>query len=259
MATGTWIAAVLTSAAIAGAPAAAPANSKLSVAAAANLKPALEEVGRAFERKRGGARVVITYGASGVFVSQIHQGAPFDVFLSADREYPARLIQSGLATAEDEVVYAIGKLVLWVPRGSPLDIEMAGLRSVADRRLRKLAIANPAIAPYGRAAVAALEAAGVYRAVKDRLVLGANVSQTAQFAESGAADAALLPLSLARIPLLQQSGRAVAVPDAWYPRLEQSGVVLRSSPRAALGRAFLSFLTGPAGREILARHGYGLP
>jgi molybdate transport system substrate-binding protein len=232
---------------------------KLSVAAAANLKPALEEVARSFERQRAGVKVVITFGASGGLVSQIRQGAPIDVFLSADREYPAKLIEAGLATARDEVVYAIGKLVLWVPRASPLDIEAVGLRSVADRRLRKLAIANPAIAPYGRAAVAALRAAGVYDAVKDRLALGENVSQTAQFAHSGAADAALLPLSLARVPLLATSGRMVEVPQDLYPRMEQSGVVLRSSPRAAQGREFLSFLAAPAGREILARHGYGLP
>jgi molybdate transport system substrate-binding protein len=253
-----WV--LATAAAIAGgsAPAGRP-TAKLSVAAAANLKPALEEVARAFERGRAGSEVVITFGASGTFVAQIHQGAPFDVFLSADREFPAKVVETGMAAAEGEVVYAIGKLALWVPKASPLEVEKTGLRSVADPRLRKLAIANPAIAPYGRAALAALRAAGVYEAVKDRMVLGQNVSQAAQFAQSGAADAALLPLSMVRAPALQQSGRAVAVPDAWYPRLEQSGLVLRASPHAALGREFLSFVTGPAGRSILARHGYGLP
>jgi molybdate transport system substrate-binding protein len=255
-----WIACVLAAAAMGWAhAAAAPRGEKLSVAAAANLKPALEEVARAFERRHPGLEVAITFGASGVFVSQIHQGAPFDVFLSADREYPAKLVEAGLSAREDEVVYAIGKLVLWVPRASPLDAKAAGLRAVADSRVRRLAIANPAIAPYGRAAVAALRAAGVYDAVKDRIALGENVSQVAQFAQSGAADAALLPLSLARAPPLDNSGRMIEVPEAWYPRLEQSGLALRRSPRPALARAFLVFLTAPIGREILARHGYGLP
>jgi molybdate transport system substrate-binding protein len=236
-----------------------PSQEVLSVAAAANLKPAIEELERAFEGERAGRDVVITLGASGNFFAQIHNGAPFDLFLSADREFPTRLVDAGLARAADEKVYAIGKLVLWAPKDSPLDLEKRGLRAVADPRLRKLALANPTLAPYGRAAEAALRKAGVYEAVKDKLVLGQNVSQAAQFAQSGGADAALLPLSVARAPALARAGRWVAVPEEWYPRLEQSGVILQSSRNAALAREFLSFVTGPRGREILARHGYGLP
>jgi molybdate transport system substrate-binding protein len=231
----------------------------LSVAAAANLKPAIEELKRAFEQQHPGREVAITLGASGNFFAQIQNGAPFDVFLSADRDFPKRLVDAGLARAEDEKVYAIGKLVLWAPKESPLELERSGVRALADPRLRRLAIPNPALAPYGRAAEAALREAGVYPAVREKLVLGQNVSQAAQFAQSGAADAAFLPLSIARAPALAQTGRWVAVPEEWYPRLEQSGVVLRSSRNVALAREFLSFVTGSAGREILGRHGYGLP
>jgi molybdate transport system substrate-binding protein len=244
---------------VGGVASAQPRAHSLSVAAAASLKPVIEELERAFEQERGDCDVVITLGASGSFVAQIQNGAPFDVFLSADRDYPKRLVEADLARAEEEKVYAIGKLVVWAPKDSPLALEQSGLRALADPRLRRLAIPNPALAPYGRAAEGALRRAGVYPAVKEKLVLGQNVSQAAQFAQSGAADAAVLPLSIARAPALAETGRWVAVPDEWYPRLEQSGVVLRSSRNAALARELLSFVTGTAGREILARHGYGLP
>src|SRR5919197_467040 len=252
--------AVLAAAALASATGSATQTPRpLSVAAAANLKPAIEELKRAFEREHPGWEVAITLGASGTFFAQIQNGAPFDVFLSADREFPKRLVEAGLARAADEKVYAIGKLVLWAPKESALALEEKGLRALADPRLHRLALANPAVAPYGRAAEAALRQAGLYEAVRDKLVFGQNVSQVAQFAQSGAAEAALLPLSVARAPGLAESGRWVPVPDEWYPRLEQSAVVLASSGNVALGRAFLSFITGSAGRAILARHGYGLP
>lgn len=235
----------------------APART-LSVAAAANLKAAIEELGRGFERDRPDVRVSITTGASGAFVAQLRHGAPFDVFFSADREYPRTLAEAGLGAPGGEVVYAIGRLAVWAPRGSPLDLDRQGLRALADPAVRKLAISNPAIAPYGRAAEAALRAAGVYEAVKGRLVLGQNASQTAQFAESGAADAAIVPLSLTLSPALR-GGKVLGVPPETHPPLEQSAIVLAGAKDPALGLAFVRWVTGPAGREILARHGYGLP
>src|SRR5919198_3025942 len=165
--------AVLPAAALASATGSAIQTARpLSVAAAANLKPAIEELKRAFEREHAGREVAITLGASGNFFAQIQNGAPFDVFLSADRDFPKRLVEAGLARGEDEKVYAIGRLVLWAPRDTPLALERNGLRALADPRLRKLAIANPALAPYGPAAEAALRAAEVYPAVKEKLVLG---------------------------------------------------------------------------------------
>ena len=230
----------------------------LTVAAASNLKPVLDAAERAFEAGRPGADVAVTYGGSGALVAQIRAGAPFDLFLSADREYPASLVEVGLARAEDEVVYALGALAVWVPRGSPLDVEGKGLAALADPAARRIAIANPKVAPYGRAARAALDAAGVLAAVEDRLVLGQNVSQAARFAESGAADAAVLPVSLTRLPALA-GGRAARVPPSLHPPVEQSGIVLSRARDPALARAFLAFLREEKGRAILAEWGYALP
>lgn len=235
-----------------------PQRKTLTVAAAANLKAAAEELRRGFEASQPGVEVVLTFGASGAVFAQLQNGAPFDLFLSADREYPARLVAAGLARAEDERVYAFGRLVAWLPPGSTLDLERRGLAALADPAVRRVAMANPAVAPFGRAAEAALRAAGVHDAVKAKLVLGTSVAQAAQFAATGAADAALLPLSLAAAPELA-GGRVVPVPEALYPRIEQSGVVVAASRQQALARAFLAFATGEQGRAILARAGYGLP
>lgn len=230
----------------------------LSVAAAANLKPAMEALTRGFEAERGDVKVTVTLGASGSLFAQIENGAPFDVFFSADAEYPRRLVEAGLGGKDDERVYALGKLAVWAPRGSPLRLEEEGLRAVAGPAVKKLAIANPAVAPYGRAAEAALRSAGIHDAVKGRLVLGQNVSQAVQFAQSGAADAAVVPLSLTFSPELA-GGKVLALPEGSYPRQEQSALVLGHAREPELARAFVRWVTGPRGRELLARYGYGLP
>lgn len=237
---------------------AAESRPALAVAAAANLKSAAEELARAFEAERPGARLALSFGASGAFFAQIQNGAPFDVFLSADREYPAKLVAAGLAAAADERVYAIGTLVVWLPQDSLVDVAGKGLAALAAPDVKRIAMANPAVAPFGRAAEAALRRAGVLASVKDRLVLGTSVGQAAQFASTGAADAALLPASLTREKALA-GGKIVRVPDALYPAIEQSGVVLSSARDPALARAFLAFLGGEKGRAILARYGYRLP
>jgi molybdate transport system substrate-binding protein len=234
------------------------AQHRVTVAAAANLRTAAEELKRAFEAERPGVEIVLTLGASGTFFAQLRNGAPFDLFLSADREYPARLVAAGLGAAADERVYAVGKLVAWLPPGSRVDLEGKGLAALADPAVKRIAIANPALAPFGAATVKALEAAGVAAAVKDKLVLGTSVAQAAQFATTGAADVAFLPLSLALARELA-GGRIVPVPEHLYPRLEQAGVVLAAAREPALARAFLAFVTGEKGRAILARCGYGLP
>jgi molybdate transport system substrate-binding protein len=236
---------------------AAPSRT-LTIAAAASLKPALDVLERRFEAANPGVDVRVSLGASGGFVAQLRNGAPFDLFLSADREYPAAVIAAGLAGPSDEVVYAVGRLALWTPPGSPLASGDRGLAAVAGPHLGKLAIANPAVAPYGRAAEAALRSAGVLDAVRDRLVLGQNAAQAAQFAQTGAADAALVPLSLTLLPELR-GGRAVELPAGSYPRLEQSGVVLAAARAPDLARAFLSLLVAGEGRALLEQLGYGLP
>jgi molybdate transport system substrate-binding protein len=253
------LAAVAALAALLAAPPAAPARegrATLAVAAAASLKGAAEELARRFEAERPGVDVTVTLGASGALFAQLRNGAPFDVFLSADREYPAKLLAAKLAT--DERLYARGRLVAWVPPGSRLDLGTRGLVALADPAVRRIALANPAVAPFGRATERALRSAGVWDAVQEKLVLGTSVAQAAQFATTGAADVAFLPSSLALARELE-GGRTVVVEDALYPHLDQSGVVIASSPVPQLGRAFLAFLTGEEGRAVLARHGHGLP
>ena len=240
------------------APAAARGDPQLAVAAAASLGPAVREVARAFEAERPGVEVGLTLGASGTFLAQIRNGAPFDLFLSADREYPAMAIAEKLAAPANERVFAIGSLVAWLPPGSTLDLGKRGLAALADPAVERIAIANPAVAPFGRAAEAALRAAGVYDAVKEKLVLGTSVAQAAHFASTGAADVALLPLSLTFEEALA-GGRVVPVPASLYPRIEQSGIVLSRARDPALASAFLAFLGGEKGRAILAKYGYGLP
>ena len=242
----------------AGVPALGAGRRIVSVAAAANLKAVMADLKAGFEAEHPEAEVSVTTGASGNFFTQIENGAPFDVFFSADRDYPQKVAAAGLGAPSGEVVYAVGKLVVWAPRSSPLPLEQKGLAAVADPAVKKLAIANPAVAPYGRAAEAALRAAGIYDAVKDRLVLGENVSQTAQFAQSGAADAALIPLSLTFAPELKD-GKVLVVPPGTYPAQEQSAIVLKEAKEAALAQAFVSFVTGAQGHEILRKYGYSLP
>ncbi|HEX9049828.1 MAG TPA: molybdate ABC transporter substrate-binding protein [Anaeromyxobacter sp.] len=249
-----WLPRIALLALAAGTSAAEPPT--LAVAAAANLRPVLDELGRAFEAEGGGARVVATYGASGTLLAQLRAGAPYALFMSADRDYPRQAVAAGLA--EREVVYAIGRLVLYVPHGSAARAD-ASLAGLADPAVRRIAIANPALAPYGRAAEAALRAAGVLAAVRPKIVLGESVAQAALLAHAGAVDAALLPQSLASAPELARAGVAVPLAAAIAPPVPQSAVVLTSARHADLARAFLSFVTGPRGRAIVARHGYDLP
>jgi molybdate transport system substrate-binding protein len=234
------------------------ARKTVAVAAAANLRNAAEELEKAFEAERPGVDVAMTFGASGAFFAQIQNGAPIDVFLSADREYPAKVVAAGLAAAADERTYAFGRLVAWLPPGSTLDLERKGLSALTEPAVKRIAIANPAVAPFGRATESALRSGGVWDAVKDRLVLGTSAAQAAQFATTGAADVAFLPCSLTFGEALR-AGKIVFVPEALYPRIEQSGVVLSAAREPALARAFLAFLVGEQGRAILARYGYGLP
>ncbi len=229
----------------------------VAVAAAASLRPVLDALARAYEADGGGARIVATYGASGTLLAQLRAGAPYALFLSADRDYPRRAIEAGLAT--EEVVYAVGHLVAYVPRGSPARVDAKGLAALADPAVRRVAIANPALAPYGRAAEAALRAAGVLEAVRPKIVLGESVAQAALLAHAGAVDAALLPASVATSPELAREGVAVPLPAAIAPPVPQSAVVLGAARHADLARAFLAFVTGARGRAIVARHGYDPP
>lgn len=237
----------------------APQQQDLNVAAAADLKFALDEASAVFRRSHPEVNVRITYGSSGSFYAQITNKAPFDLFMSADRGYPRRLIDQGLADQRSEFVYALGRIVLWVPNGSPLDISKAGLHALAEPSVKKIAIANPQHAPYGRAAEAALRKENLWDNLQGTLVLGENIAQAAQFVESGAADAGILALSLALAPPLKAQGRFSIVPQDDYPKIEQAGVILSYAAHPRAAELFRQFVIGAEGRAILDSYGLQAP
>lgn len=225
-------------------PRASAGAADIKVAAASDLTFAFKDVAARFERQTGN-HIDLTYGSSGNFFAQIRNGAPFDLFFSADVGYPQKLEAAGLTEPGTIYEYASGKIVMWVPNASKLDLSR-GLTTLLDLSIGRIAIANPQHAPYGVAAVAAMRHAGIYDQVKDKLVLGENISQTAQFVQSGNADVGLLALSLAVAPAMKDSGRYVEIPTDEYPPLIQTAVILRSSPNKEAATQFLKFLKEPA-------------
>ena len=235
-------------------PRALRAAAPVRVAAAADLRFALDALAPPFAA--AGHAFAPTFAASGAFAAQIAQGAPFDLFLSADVRYPEALAAAGHAWPETLRVYAIGHLVLWVPSASPLPLD-AGLAVLRDARVQRVAIANPRHAPYGQAAEAALRSAGLWGDITPQLVLGDNTAQAAQFVASGAADAGLIPLSLARAPTMAGAGRHI--PIGGHPPLRQGGIVLRAAASPAAARAVLDALCAPPAQAVLAGFGFGPP
>jgi molybdate transport system substrate-binding protein len=234
------------------------APNAISIAAAADLKFALDDLVKRFQEKYPATKVNVTYGSSGNFFAQIQNGAPFDLFLSADISYPQKLAEKGLG-ADDVFLYAIGRLVVWVPKDSPVPVDKLGIKSLLEPSIHKIAVANPEHAPYGRAAVAALKTLNLYDQVASRLVYGENIAQTAQFVQSGAADIGLLALSLAVSPQMHDTGRYWALPLDAYPRMEQGGIILKSSKNLQPVRTFRDFVLGDRGRAVLEQYGFSLP
>lgn len=229
----------------------------LRVAAAADLQYAMQNLVDQFEAKTG-TTVSVAYGSSGNFRAQIENGAPFDVFFSADEQYPQALVQAGAAGAQSLTVYAQGHLVLWATNGEKLALKEKGLRALQDFRVNKIAIANPEHAPYGRAAIAALRKAGLYDQLKSKLVYGENISQAAQFAESGSAEVGIIALSLTLADSMK-SGEWWEVPSDLYPPILQEAVIISASHNKRDAKAFLAFVTGESGRATLARYGLAPP
>ena len=231
---------------------------EIIVAAAADMSAALPQLVDAYTKKTGQA-VKLSFGSSGNLTNQIRNGAPFDVFFSADEQYPQQLISEGLASKDTLYRYAIGRLVLWVVNDSSLDLPKLGMRALIEPSVKKISIANPATAPYGRAAEAAMRHAGIYAQVSSRLVVGENVSQAAQFVESGNAQAGLIALSHALAPALKDKGRYWMVPLDAYPTLNQAAVVLSKSKQQDAARRFLEFLRSPEATSLLTKYGFSLP
>jgi molybdate transport system substrate-binding protein len=228
------------------------------IAAASDLKFALDEVAKDFQAKTGKA-VRLSYGSSGNFYRQIQQGAPFEMFLSADEGFVLNLAKAGL-TVDGGALYAKGRVVLFAPRGSPVrvDARFTDLRAaIQDGRVKKFSIANPEHAPYGRAAREALQHQGLWDAVEPRLVMGENVSQAAQFAMSGSVQASIFALSLALAPNFAQAGAHVLIPEAWHQPLRQRMVLLKRASHTA--REFYAFVQQPATRAVFKRYGFERP
>jgi molybdate transport system substrate-binding protein len=229
----------------------------VSVAAAANLVFALDELNAAFKKLEPDTAVTLATGASGNLVAQIKNGAPFDVFLSADLHYPNALIAAGQADAKTVTKFAIGRLVLWTTKANlPLDSLPAVVR---DPSVKKLAIANIDTAPYGRAAKQSLEKLGVWTDAQPKIVTGENITQTAQFVETGNADAGLVAMSLVLSPKLKNRGRWIEIPAELYSPLEQAAVLTKRGETNVAAQRFLTFLRSDVAQEIFQRFGYGIP
>lgn len=228
------------------------------IAGAADLKFALEEIAAAFKEDTG-REVNLVLGSSGNLYRQIGQGAPFRMFLSADEGFVFKLADSGKTVDRGEL-YAVGRIVILVPHGSPLkaDGQLNDLAAaLADGRLRKFAIANPEHAPYGKRAEEALRHAGLWEKIKDKLVLGENVSQAAQFATSGGTQGGIIAYSLALAPAVARLGSFALIPASWHEPLRQRMVLIKGADETTL--AFYRYMQQPAARAIMKRYGFLLP
>ncbi len=232
-------------------------NPEIHVAAAADLSSALKEIADNYQQ-HSGVQVKLSFGASGSLTQQIQNGAPFDLFFSADMDYPRQLIASGDADGTSLYTYAVGKLVLWVPTDSPLDVEHQGMNVLLNASVKKIAIGNPQHAPYGRAAVAALKHAGMYDRVADRLVLGENISQAAQFVESGNAQVGFVALAHVVAPGMRGKGKFWEVPVDVYPPLTQGVVLLAHSQHKKEATAFLEYVKSKDCAELFRKYGFTL-
>lgn len=229
----------------------------LTIAAASDLNFAFKDLVGEFEKKSG-VRVKLSLGSSGNFFSQISNGAPFTLYFSADIRYPQRLEEAGLVVPGSLYKYAVGRIVLWAPIGSKVDVQK-GLDALMDPAVKKIAIANPKHAPYGRAAVAAMEHFKVYDRVKDKIVLGENISQAAQFVESGACDIGIVALSLALAPTMKAAGTFWLIPADAHPAIDQGAAVVKNSKNQEAAKRFLEFMRSPEARAVMKWYGFVLP
>jgi molybdate transport system substrate-binding protein len=229
---------------------------QLNIAAAADLKFAMTDIASAYEKKSG-VKLNLTFGSSGNFFAQIQNGAPFDLFFSADAEYPRKLDEAGLVLPNSTYPYAIGRLVLWAPADSRADLSKLGWRTLLDPSIQKIAIANPDHAPYGRAAIEALRKSGYYDQVKSKLVFGENISQAAQFVQSGSAQIGILAQSVVLAPSFGP-GYAWQIPQEQYTRLIQSAVALKSSANKEAALAFLAYMKTGQAQSVLEKYGFAL-
>ena len=230
---------------------------EITIAAASDLNFAFKEIVAEYEKTTGN-HVKLSIGSSGNFFAQIQNGAPFDLYFSADIAYPRKLEEAGLTVPGSFYQYAVGRIVMWTGNESRIDVTQ-GFEALRAPTVKKIAIANPKHAPYGRAAVAAMEYFKVYDQVKDKLVLGENISQAAQFVESGAADVGIIALSLALASPMQAAGHYWEIPSDAHPPIEQAAVMLMGGKNQKSAKAFLSFIQGAEGQTMMKRYGFVVP
>ena len=222
------------------------------IAAAADLARAFEEVGKAFHQKTG-ITPQFDFGSSGLLAKQIEQGAPFFLFAAANQDYADQVIKAGRCDAKSARSYARGRIVVWCQNGTAAPVKLTDL---ADPRFKKIAIANPDHAPYGRAAKQALEKAGIWDQIQSKLVLGENVQATMQYARAGTVDAAIVALSLA---VVSDGGSFLPIDPSEYDPLDQVMVVCGNGQEADAAHQFVDFVSSPDGREVMTRYGFSLP
>jgi len=230
----------------------------ITVAAAADLNYAMNELAGRFETAKG-TKVTLSFGASGNLFSQIQSGAPFDLFFSADEDYSKKLVNTGVADASSLRIYALGHLVLWVPNNSSFDPQKLQMELLNQPGVTRIAIANPEHAPYGRAAMTAIEHYGLIDKLAGKLVFGENVSQAAQFVQSGNAQAGLIAMSLAKSPAMESAGRFWVLPSDSYPELKQAAVIVSASKHKKAAQAFMDFVLSPEGAATLRKYGLTPP
>lgn len=233
-----------------------PASAEsLRIAAASDLKFAMDEIVTEFREAHPGNDVEVVYGSSGNFHAQIQQGAPYDMYFSADIEYPRELVKRGFAKA-DVRPYAIGRIVLW---STQLDASNLTLADLPSLDVAKIAIANPAHAPYGKRAEEALRATDVWDQVEPKLVYGENIAQTAQFVQSGNARLGIIALSLALSPELATQGKHYLIPDSLHEPLEQGFIITKRAVANSLAEAFAKYMDSASVRTTMRRYGFVLP
>ena len=228
---------------------------QIAIAAAADLKFAMDEVISEFKKQNPEHKIDVIYGSSGKFFTQIQQGAPYDLFFSADITYPVELKKAGFAASE-VAQYAIGRIVLW---SNSADASKMTLASLNDPKIARIAIANPKHAPYGKRAEEAMKAANVWDANSSKFVFGENVAQTAQYVQTGNAQVGIIALSLAKSPELSKQGGYYLIPDNLHQPLEQGFVVTKRAEGNALAKRFATFVSSKPARDILVRFGFVLP
>ena len=224
-------------------------STDLTVAAASDLTPAFEEIGRQFESVHK-TKVVFVFGSTGLLTKQLENGAPMDLFAAANVDYIDQLEQKGLIIPGTKQIYARGRITLWTSPDS--NLRLAGIADLARPEVTRIAIANPDHAPYGLAARQALESTGVWDSVKPKLVYGDNIRQTLQYAETGNVDVAIVALSLST----QSRGRWTLIPEELHKPIDQALGIMKSTKNEQAARAFASFVNGPQGRAVLQKYGF---